>query len=84
MIGGSELTYPEECSVYLLDLGDLVLIDCGAGKNYSMLVDNIKSLGLNPERLHTLVLTYCHIEPLGTSERNTPAESRPIRWMLVP
>jgi glyoxylase-like metal-dependent hydrolase (beta-lactamase superfamily II) len=68
MIGGSELTLPEDCSVYLLDLGDLVLIDCGAGRSYPMLVDNIKSLGLNPERLHTLVLTHCHIDHIGAAE----------------
>jgi glyoxylase-like metal-dependent hydrolase (beta-lactamase superfamily II) len=68
MIGGPELTLPEDCSVYLLDLGDLVLIDCGAGRSYPMLVDNIKSLGLNPERLHTLVLTHCHIDHIGAAE----------------
>ena len=67
MIGGSELTLPEDCSVYLIDLGDLVLIDCGAGRSYPMLVDNIKSLGLNPERLHTLVLTHCHIDHIGAA-----------------
>ncbi len=67
MIGGSELTLPEDCSVYLIDLGDLVLIDCGAGRSYSMLVYNIRSLGLNPERLHTLVLTHCHIDHIGAA-----------------
>jgi glyoxylase-like metal-dependent hydrolase (beta-lactamase superfamily II) len=68
MIGGPDLTLPEDCAVYLLDLGDLVLIDCGAGRSYPMLVDNIKSLGLNPERLHTLVLTHCHIDHIGAAE----------------
>jgi len=65
MIGGPEVTLPEDCSVYLLDLGDLVLIDCGAGRSYPMLVNNIRSLGLIPERLHTLVLTHCHIDHIG-------------------
>ena len=68
MIGGPELTAPEDCSVYLLDLEDLVLIDCGAGRSYPMLVDNMESLGLNPERLHTLVLTHCHIDHIGAAE----------------
>ena len=31
LIGSPELTDPEDCCVYLLDLGDLVLIDAGAG-----------------------------------------------------
>jgi glyoxylase-like metal-dependent hydrolase (beta-lactamase superfamily II) len=68
MIGGPELTLPEDCSVYLINLGDLVLIDCGAGRSYHMLVDNIKSLGLDPQRLHTLVLTHCHIDHIGAAE----------------
>jgi len=68
MIGGPELSAPEDCSVYLLDLGELVLIDCGAGRSYPMLVDNIKSLGLSPEGLHTLVLTHCHIDHIGAAE----------------
>lgn len=68
MIGGPEVTLPEDCSVYLLDLGDLVLIDCGAGRSYPMLVNNIRSLGLIPERLHTLVLTHCHIDHIGAAE----------------
>ena len=33
-----------------------------------MLVDNINSLGLNPARLHTLVLTHYHIDHIGAAE----------------
>jgi glyoxylase-like metal-dependent hydrolase (beta-lactamase superfamily II) len=68
MIGGPEVTLPEDYSLYLLDLGDLVLIDCGTGRSYSMLVDNIRSLGLNSGRLHTLVLTHCHIDHIGAAQ----------------
>ena len=67
MIGGPDLTLPEDCAVYLLDLDDLVLIDCGAGRSYPMLVDTIKALGLDPQRLHTLVLTHCHIDHIGAA-----------------
>ena len=31
-VGGSELSHPYDCSVYLLDVGALVLIDSGAGE----------------------------------------------------
>jgi len=31
MVGGSDLSHPYDCSVYLLDAGDLLLIDSGAG-----------------------------------------------------
>jgi len=31
MIGDSDISHPYDCCVYLLDAGDLVLIDSGAG-----------------------------------------------------
>ena len=31
LVGSSDITDPKDCSVYLLDLGELVLIDAGAG-----------------------------------------------------
>ncbi len=33
LVGSPELTAPEDCCVYLLDLGDLVMIDAGAGRS---------------------------------------------------
>ena len=33
MIGGAEVSNPYDCAVYLLDAGDLVLIDSGTGKS---------------------------------------------------
>ncbi|MCX6000363.1 MAG: Zn-dependent hydrolase, partial [Chloroflexi bacterium] len=45
-VGGSELSHPNDCSVYLIAGGnELVLIDCGAGNSFDTLVGNIQSLG---------------------------------------
>ena len=64
-IGSSELTAPEDCCVYLLDLGELVLIDAGAGGSVSVLLENIESLGLGHKSLAAVVATHCHIDHIG-------------------
>ncbi|HPN98665.1 MAG TPA: hypothetical protein PLX88_08790, partial [Syntrophorhabdaceae bacterium] len=51
LIGDSEITDSRDCAVYLLDLGELVLIDTGAGLSVDKLIRNIEGLGLNPKRI---------------------------------
>jgi len=66
MIGGAELSHPYDCSVYLLDAGDLVLIDSGAGKSFDKLVANIRSLDFNPKKLMAILVTHAHIDHIGS------------------
>ncbi|WP_455393017.1 MBL fold metallo-hydrolase [[Eubacterium] cellulosolvens] len=68
-IGGSNLSHPSDCSVYLVDVGkdEFVMIDSGAGESFSELVENIKSAGKKPEGLKTLILTHCHIDHIGSA-----------------
>jgi len=65
LVGSPELTSPEDCCVYLLDLGDLVLIDAGAGRSVPAILENIASLGLAPKTLAAVVATHCHIDHIG-------------------
>ena len=66
LIGGSDLSHPYDCSVYLVACGDdLVLIDAGAGDSFDRLVDNIKSLGFKPEHLVAAIATHAHIDHIG-------------------
>jgi glyoxylase-like metal-dependent hydrolase (beta-lactamase superfamily II) len=65
LVGSSDITDPKDCSVYLLDLGELVLIDTGAGMSVDAIIHNIKELGLDPGNLSTVVLTHCHIDHSG-------------------
>jgi glyoxylase-like metal-dependent hydrolase (beta-lactamase superfamily II) len=51
--------------IYLIDLGELVLIDCGAGVGTGRLADNIRTLGYEPATLNTLVLTHGHVDHIG-------------------
>jgi glyoxylase-like metal-dependent hydrolase (beta-lactamase superfamily II) len=65
LVGSSDITDPKDCSIYLLDLGELVLIDTGAGTSVDTIIDNIKELGLDPGNLSTVILTHCHIDHTG-------------------
>ncbi len=53
--------------VYLLDLGDLALIDTGAGPSFKTIVSNIEKLGFDPHRISTIILTHCHIDHIGAA-----------------
>jgi glyoxylase-like metal-dependent hydrolase (beta-lactamase superfamily II) len=66
-VGGADITDPRDCGVYLLDLGDLVLIDAGAGPSYDKIVRNIEGLGLKPDTLKAVILTHCHIDHIGAA-----------------
>jgi glyoxylase-like metal-dependent hydrolase (beta-lactamase superfamily II) len=65
-IGGADLSHPYDCSVYLIDAGELVLIDSGAGKSFDTLVANIRSLGFDPKKLKAIVATHAHIDHIGS------------------
>jgi len=65
LVGSPELTVPEDCCVYLLDLGDLVLIDAGAGRSVPAILENIASAGLAHKTLAAVVATHCHIDHIG-------------------
>ena len=65
LIGSSELTSPEDCCVYLADLGDLVMIDAGSGKSVPALLENVASLGFRQESITAVIATHCHIDHAG-------------------
>jgi glyoxylase-like metal-dependent hydrolase (beta-lactamase superfamily II) len=66
IVGGADLSHPYDCSVYLVDGGEeTVLIDTGAGEGFDLIVDNIRSLGLRPEKLKAVIATHSHIDHIG-------------------
>jgi glyoxylase-like metal-dependent hydrolase (beta-lactamase superfamily II) len=65
LVGSSDITDPKDCSIYLLDLGELVLVDTGAGMSVDAITQNIRELGLDPGKLSTVLLTHCHIDHTG-------------------
>jgi len=65
MVGSAELSHSYDCCVYLLDAGDLLLIDAGAGLSFKRLVANIESLGFSIGRLKPILVTHAHIDHIG-------------------
>jgi len=68
LVGGMDYSHPQDAAVYVVSCGEgLVMIDCGAGKEPDVIVDNIREAGLDPGRLTTLVLTHCHVDHIGSA-----------------
>lgn len=65
LVGSSDISDTRDCMVYLLDLGELVLIDTGTGPGVSKIISNIRYLGFDPTNLSTIILTHCHIDHVG-------------------
>ena len=68
-VGGSGLSHPNDCSVYVVDAGSLVMIDAGAGESFDELVANIKGAGLPLEKLKAVIVTHAHIDHVGPLSR---------------
>ena len=66
MVGGSTLSHSYDCGIYLIDAGDLVLIDSGAGKSFETLVHNIEALNYDPFKLKAVIATHAHIDHIGS------------------
>ncbi len=65
-VGGSELTAPEDGSVYLLgDAEELWLIDSGCGGTVEVILGHIEQLGFNPQRISKVIATHGHIDHSG-------------------
>lgn len=69
VVGGPELSDPNDCLVYLVAGESMVLIDSGAGQSWERIVANIKGLGFEPERLRAVVATHAHIDHIGALGR---------------
>jgi len=63
-VGGSDISHPADCSVYLIDCDDLVMIDASAGSSFDRLVDNIETLGFDPKKMKAVIATHRHIGSL--------------------
>jgi glyoxylase-like metal-dependent hydrolase (beta-lactamase superfamily II) len=66
-VGGDGLSAPGDCLCYALDLGALVLVDCGVGPGWDRICENLHGAGLDPTALSHLVLTHCHIDHAGAA-----------------
>jgi glyoxylase-like metal-dependent hydrolase (beta-lactamase superfamily II) len=65
LVGGPEITDGRDGCVYLINLGELILIDTGAGWSVDKIINNIENLGFNCKNLSKILLTHCHIDHIG-------------------
>ncbi len=65
IVGGPDITDGRDGCIYLMNLGELILIDTGAGWSVDKVVENIEKLGLDPNNLSKILLTHCHIDHIG-------------------
>ena len=65
-VGGDGLSRGEDCCVYLVDGGtESALIDTGAGRSASMIIDNIRATGVELSSVKYIVVTHGHIDHIG-------------------
>ena len=67
-VAGSDITDPRDCSVYLLDLGELVMVDVGFGAAIETMAAHIRKQGFRPEDVSTVILTHCHVDHIGGAD----------------
>jgi glyoxylase-like metal-dependent hydrolase (beta-lactamase superfamily II) len=65
IVGGPDITDGKDGCVYLLSLGELVLIDTGTGWSVDKIIRNVQSFGLDSKNLSKILLTHCHIDHIG-------------------
>ena len=65
IVGGPDITDDRDGCVYLINLGELILIDSGAGWSVDKIIHNINILGFNGKAISTILLTHCHIDHIG-------------------
>jgi glyoxylase-like metal-dependent hydrolase (beta-lactamase superfamily II) len=65
IVGGPDITDGRDGCIYLLNLGDLILIDTGAGWSVDKIINNVESLGFSGKNLSKIFLTHCHIDHIG-------------------
>jgi len=65
IVGGPDITDGRDGCIYLINLGELILIDTGAGWSVDKIINNIQKLGLSSKDLNRVILTHCHIDHIG-------------------
>jgi glyoxylase-like metal-dependent hydrolase (beta-lactamase superfamily II) len=65
IVGGPDITDGRDGCVYLINLGELILIDTGAGWSVDKIINSIQMLGFDCKNLNRILLTHCHIDHIG-------------------
>jgi glyoxylase-like metal-dependent hydrolase (beta-lactamase superfamily II) len=70
MVGGSSYSDSSDAAVYLIKSEDeAALIDTGTGEGVNYIIDNIKSIPLDPALIKYIFLTHCHFDHTGGANK---------------
>jgi len=86
IVGGPEITDSRDGCVYLLNFGELILIDTGAGWSLDKIINNINKLGFDCNNLKKSFLPTVILIILEASQRlkkGLDLRSISINWMLL-
>ena len=65
-VAGPSLSHPFDATAYLVaDEKGFYMIDCGTPEGFERIQENIRSLGLNPGDIHTILVTHGHYDHVG-------------------
>ncbi|MCE5264580.1 MAG: MBL fold metallo-hydrolase [Deltaproteobacteria bacterium] len=68
LVGGPEISHAEDATAFLIDFGgELVMVDCGAGRSVGRVLRNIEQADFDPAAISTLILTHGHIDHIGAA-----------------
>lgn len=68
VVGGPEISHSEDATSFLIDFsGELVMVDCGAGRSIGRILRNVEQTGLDAAAISTLILTHSHIDHIGAA-----------------
>lgn len=66
LVAGPNISHADDATAFVIEFADqLVIIDSGLGRSVPLILDNIRSAGLDPGKISTLILTHCHIDHMG-------------------
>jgi glyoxylase-like metal-dependent hydrolase (beta-lactamase superfamily II) len=68
-VSGVSLSHNYDATAYLIEgIYGLYLIDCGTPDGYEKIVENIRSIGLNPEEIKAIYGTHGHYDHVGAAK----------------
>jgi len=67
-VGGAAISDIRDGAIYLLAMGELVLIDSGAGIGFEQTLRNIEMIGFSPANISAVILTHCHLDHIGGAD----------------
>lgn len=68
-VAGPSLSHSFDAAAYLVrDSDGWYMVDCGTPEGFNQVVSNVKSLGIDPYKIHTILVTHGHYDHVGAGQ----------------